>query len=64
MEWCNICDEEEVTDMTQLRVCNNCYNALYYWKKKSVKDTIQRQHNLEKYQRRMDYINGTKGGNE
>lgn len=63
-EWCEICDETEVTTHTRLGVCNACYSALYYWKGASVKKILQRRADLKKYQTRMALIAGSKGANE
>lgn len=63
-EWCELCDEVEVTTHTTLKICNACYSALYYWKGASIKKILQRRANLKKYQKRMTIIAGNRGANE
>ena len=63
-EWCEVCDETEVTTHTTLHVCDPCYSALYYWKGASIKKILQRRANLKKYQTRMAIIAGGRGENE
>ena len=59
---CTVC-EDNPQDYPNAGLCKPCYAALYYWKSKTVKAIVRRQHNLEVYQRRMDVIAGTRGSN-
>ena len=59
---CTVCEENAI-DYPVAELCRNCYQALYYWKQKSVKAIVRRQHQLETYARRMDVIAGTRGSN-
>jgi len=58
-EVCSICEENEITNMPNLGICVTCYNGMYYWRNKSVKQVVQRQKKLEIYQRRMALMKGS-----
>jgi len=55
---CSICEDREVTQMTKLGICDTCYNGMYYWRGKSVRQIMNRQKQLEVFQRRMSLLKG------
>lgn len=40
-------------------LCAPCYQALYYWKKKSVTEIVQRKNKLRLFATRMDAVEPT-----
>lgn len=62
--WCKMCDEVEVNRHQSLEICDNCYEFVRYWKKKSIKQIIQRNNNLARYQRRMNFLGLQRGINK
>jgi hypothetical protein len=59
-----MCDEIEVNRHTTLDICDNCYEFVRYWKKKSVKQIVQRNNNLDRAKRRMQYLGLERGLNQ
>jgi hypothetical protein len=55
---CSICEDREVTQMTKLGICDTCYHGMYYWRGKSVRQIMNRQKQLEVFQRRMSLLKG------
>jgi hypothetical protein len=51
---CKICSSKaEVAGL-----CRPCYQSAYYWSKKTPGQMVKRMNDLERYERRMDYMLG------
>lgn len=51
------CDRDAYYKKSQL--CQRCYSALYYWRKKSVTEIVSRKNKLKLFMRRMDVVEPT-----
>lgn len=40
----------------EAQLCQRCYSALYYWRKKSVTEIVSRKNKLKLFMRRMDVV--------
>ena len=55
----DICSTEHCDNQIlypNLGVCSACYQAIWSWKQRSVKDILQRKKNLRKFAARMQVI--------
>ena len=48
------CDRD--SNYRHLHLCHRCYQALYYWRKKSVAEVIRRKNKLRMFMSRMELV--------
>jgi len=60
VQLCRICEDNDVTTYTKLDICNPCYSGLYYWKSRSVGDLVKRTAQLERLNRRFEFMSATR----
>lgn len=51
---CRFCDN--APDIGEL--CRACYSSINYWRKRTPTELVERQDQLEKFQRRMEFLLG------
>lgn len=57
---CTICQDLEVTRYKKLKVCNNCYAGMAYWRGRTVGDVIKRDAQLTRLRKRSAFMMGVR----
>ena len=52
---CAMCEEKDLK-YVKSKLCESCYQFLYYWRKKSVTQVMERHHTLQRWSTRTEKL--------